>query len=187
MWLAKCVIPECNVDSCLFNVLLHFGKDGVNHTKGNATVVKKVKEKFDNLFCVAIIDKDRRDIDFITNECVRIELEGVNDYFRFFKRNEKPHYFIQVVPAIEQWIMKVCEELGIDLAETSVAVLTIEELKKVSKSTLSKHDERFVSLFKEILKRAEELNYLPLLKMQRIIKYLLEKQYNADINEIQNV
>lgn len=60
---AKSVIPECCVDSCLFDVLLNFEKESVNHTKGNATVLKKMQSKFANLFCLGVIDKDRRDLD----------------------------------------------------------------------------------------------------------------------------
>jgi len=188
MWLAKSVIPECNVDSCLFNVLLQFGKDGVNHTKGNTTVVKKVVEKFDDLFCVAIIDKDRRDLEFIQKECDRIFLEdGLDDYFVLYKRKDRHHYFIQMVPAIEEWIMKVCVELEINLSETILSVSTLVELKELTKSTSSKHDDRFVQLFKMIIRRAEEYNYLPVLKLKRVIEYLLDKKYNVEINELKNV
>lgn len=188
MWLSKCVIPECNVDSCLFNVLLQFGRDGVNHTKGNATVVKKVQEKFDDLFCVAIIDRDRRDLDFLQKECDRVFLEDELDvYFILYKRKNKHHYFIQIVPAIEEWIIKVCEELGINLSETVLSVSTLEDLKKLTKSTSSKYDDRFVNLFKTIVKQAEEQDYLPVLKLKRVIEYLLNKLYKVEINEIKNV
>ena len=186
MWLAKCVIPECNVDSCLFNVLLNFEKDGVNHTKGNTTVIKKVQEKFSDLFCVAIIDKDRRDIDFLKNECKLVEVKSMEAYFRVFEREGKNHYFIQMVPAIEQWIMKVTSELDINIAETDLKISTVAELKKISKQLVSKNNERFKTLFKLMIKKAEENNYKPILKLRAIINYLLEKNYQADINELVN-
>jgi activator of 2-hydroxyglutaryl-CoA dehydratase len=187
MWSAKCVIPECNVDSNLFNVLLQFGKDGVNHTKGNTTVIKKVQEKFDDLFCVAIIDRDRRDIDFIKDECKKIEIGNTDDYFLLFKRKNKYHFFIQIVPAIEEWIMKVATDLGIDLFETDLKISSLEELKILSKKLVSKNDVRFKSLFKEFLKRAEESKHVPILKLRNIIRYLLEKNFQVDINELKNV
>ncbi len=186
MWLAKSVIPECNIDSCLFNVLLQFGKDGVNHTKGNATVVKKVREKFDNLFCIAVIDKDRRDIEFITNECDRIEVGDFDDYFKLFKRNGKHHYFIQMVPVIEKWIMKVADELEVKVSDFGINAKSLEELNYITKTTDSKNDDRFKRLFKEFVRKSEEKNYKPVLKLRNIAKYLLEKQYGTDINELKN-
>ncbi|MBO9681991.1 MAG: hypothetical protein J7502_04885 [Flavisolibacter sp.] len=186
MSLAKSVIPECYVDSCLFNVLLKFEKEGVNHTKGNATVVKKVEEKFNDLFCVAIIDKDKRDIDFLTRECDRVELEGLGNYFTFFKRRDKSHYFIQIVPAVEEWIMKVANDLEIDLSQTDLKVSSLEELKKLSKKIESKNDERFKSLFRTFVKKSEEKNYVPVVKLRNTILYLLDKTYQADIKELIN-
>lgn len=186
MSLAKSVIPECYVDSCLFNVLLNFEKEGVNHTKGNATVIKKVQKKFDDLFCIAIIDKDRRDIDFLIKECDRIALGVTDVYFKFFKRKNKSHYFIQIVPAVEEWIMKVAVDLKIDLSQTDLKVSTLEELKKLSKQIESKNDEGFKSLFWTFVKKSEESNYAPVLKLRNTILYLLEKTYQADINELIN-
>lgn len=186
MWLAKSVIPECNIDSCLFNVLLQFGKDGVNHTKGNATVVKKVREKFDNRFCVAVIDKDRRDIEFITNECDRIDTGEFEEYFRLFKRIGKHHYFIQMVPVIEKWIMKVAGELEVKLTDFGINAETLDDLNHITKKTDSKNDDRFKRLFKELVRKSEEKGYAPVLKLRNIVKYLLDKQYETDINELKN-
>ncbi len=187
MWLAKSVIPECNIDSCLFNVLLQFGKDGVNHTKGNATVVKKVREKFDNLFCVAVIDKDRRDIEFIANECDRVETGDFEEYFRLFKRKGKHHYFIQMVPVIEKWIMKVAGELEVKLTNFGINAESLEELNHITKTTDSKNDDRFKRLFKELVRKSEEKGYVPILKLRNIVKYLLDKKFETDINELKNV
>jgi hypothetical protein len=165
---------------------LQFGKDGVNHTKGNATVVKKVKEKFENLFCVAVIDKDRRDIEFITEECEKIDVGDFGDYFRFFKRKEKHHYFIQMVPEIEQWIMRVAKELDVKLSDFGINAVSIDELTIITKKTDSKNDERFKRLFKEFVRKSEEKNYQPVLKLKNIVQYLLEKQYKAETKGIIN-
>lgn len=187
MWLAKSVIPECNIDSNLFNVILQFGKDGVNHTKGNTTVVKKVKEKFNDQFCIAVIDKDKRDITFIENECEKINVGGYEEYFRVFKRKEKPHFFIQMVPVIESWIWKVAQELEINLGGFGINATSVIELKMITKSTESKNDERFRRLFKEFIRVAEEKKFMPLIKLRNIASYLLENTYEVDINEIVNV
>ena len=46
---AKSVLPECCIDSNLFDVLLNFEKESVNHTKGNGTVITKMAIKFADL------------------------------------------------------------------------------------------------------------------------------------------
>lgn len=187
MKLAKAVIPECNVDSCLFNVLLELKTDGVNHTKGNATVIKKVKERFNDQFCIAIIDKDRRDLDFIVQECEKIAVGDLHNYFLLFKRKNMPHYFIQIVPAIEQWIINTADDLEIDLSQTDLKVKSLIELKILAKQTESKKDFRFISLFKTFVRKSEALNYTPLLKLRALINYLLANGYNADLKNFINV
>ena len=84
----------------MFDVLLNFEKESVNHTKGNATVVSKMENKFKNLFCVGIIDKDKRDLIQIKADFDFVEIEGIDDYFKLFKHKRRSHYLIQMVPEI---------------------------------------------------------------------------------------
>lgn len=182
----KSVIPECNIDSCLFNVLLGFEKEGVNHTKGNATVAKKMEERFSQLFCIGVIDKDKRDLKYLTDSFERLNHADVEGYFRLHKHKQRPHYIIQMVPVIETWICNTAERLNINIKDFGINAQIPKELLLITKSVSSKNDSRFKNLFKEFLRKADELNFDPLLKLKYVTKLILEKNYNLDINELKN-
>jgi hypothetical protein len=184
----KSVIPECNIDSNLFDVLLNFEKESVNHTKGNGTVVTKMADKFADKFCVGIIDKDRRDLKQIKENFDQVNIEGVNEYFKLYqcKDKQKHHYIIQMVPVIETWIWNVTFQLDIKIYDFITNVTSITELKEVTKKVAGKKDTRFKALFKEIISQSTDKNFLPVLKLKRIIGLILDKNYQTDINELIN-
>ncbi|HVX51572.1 MAG TPA: hypothetical protein VHB48_15530 [Chitinophagaceae bacterium] len=184
---AKSVIPECNIDSCLFNVLLGFEKEGVNHTKGNTTVTAKIENKFKNLFCLAVIDKDKRDLEYIKRNFDKLEELGDEDYFRLFRSCKgNHHYIIQMVPVIETWIINTASALNIEMRDFGINASNVIELKPITKTVTSKRDKRFEKLFKAFIKKATEQNFVPLLHLQNVAKVILEKNYNLDINELTN-
>ncbi len=182
----KSVIPECNIDSCLFNTLLGFEKEGVNHTKGNATVAKKMEGRFVNLFCIGVIDKDKRDLKYLTDNFERLVNADVEEYFRLHKHKSRHHYIIQLVPVIETWICNIAEQLDINIRDFGINAQSPKELLHITKSVSSKNDVRFVGLFKEFQNKATEINFVPLLKLKTVTKLILEKNYNLDINELTN-
>ena len=184
---AKSVLPECCIDSNLFDVLLNFERESVNHTKGNGTVVTKMANKFADLVCVGIIDKDKRDLPQIQASFDRIEIEETEDYFRLYKGKEKPHYLIQMVPVIEVWICNVAERLEIDIADFDISASTPKELMRITKQVDKKTDPRFRALFKEIVRQSVAKSFEPVLKLKKIIELILEKHYDVDLNELKNV
>ena len=129
----SCIIPECYIDSCMVEVLLFTDRDHVNHQKGNGNVVKEMKEKFQNDFCLGIIDEDREDLDYLGEFSLLMETK----YLKLWKHNSKDHYLIQVRPVIEKWIMALCEENGIFLREFGLPE-NWRDLTRVSKSVASK-------------------------------------------------
>jgi hypothetical protein len=171
----SCVIPECYVDSCLIEVLLFAGRDHINHQKGNGNVANEMKGKFNGDFCIGIIDEDREPLDYLNEFQPVIE----SKYLKLWKHTEKNHYIIQIRPVIEKWIISLCEEYQIPLKELPEKWI---DLAKISKSVTSKHDERFISLFKEMRKR----EVWPVMQLQQWIKYLMENKYNADINQLKH-
>lgn len=181
----KSVIPECYIDSNLFNVLLKFEKEGVNHSKGNATVIEKMKLR-SNLCLLGVIDRDKRSLKYIDKECKKIEIRSVNDYCEIFKVNNKPHYIIRIVPEIETWIVNVANSLKVNLADFGIYANDVMELARITKSVEAKNDQRFRSLFKTIVKAAEDQNFEPVLKLRTIANLILEKNYKLDINELIN-
>ena len=173
----ECVIPECYIDSCLIEVLLHVDRDHVNHQKGNGTVAREMKGKFNGSFCIGIIDEDRKKLDYLNRFELVIELE----YLKLWKIKNGHQYIIQIRPVIEEWILSGCREIGIELKEYNLPESLID-LKKVSKSVASKKDQRFIRLFKDMVKMKSE----PVLKLQSWIGYLKENTYKADINRLIN-
>jgi hypothetical protein len=173
----QCIIPECYIDSCLTEVLLHAGKNHVNHQKGNGTVAREMKEKFGDGFCVGIIDEDRKDLDYLKEFTLLKETRDL----KLRKHKDKHHYIIQLRPVIEEWIINNCNRSGIDLSLFSLPV-TINQLKKVSKSTTSKSDTRFVQLFKEM----EKCKVEAVMELKKWLDYLKNNNYHADIKELRN-
>ena len=77
------IIPECFVDTCLINVLLQIDKGSVNHGKGNSTVANKMKTLFHDKFAVGIIDRDKREIEYIKE--FNLENETLGNKILLFK------------------------------------------------------------------------------------------------------
>lgn len=173
----QCIIPECYIDSCLTEVLLHAGKNHVNHQKGNGTVAKEMKEKFEDAFCIGIIDEDRKELDYLKE----FSLIKETKYLKLWKHKNKHHYIIQLRPVIEEWILNNCNNVGIDLREYKLPV-TVKQLMKESKSVTSKSDERFIKLFKRMVQQ----NVEAILELKKWLEYLRNNNYQADIKELMN-
>jgi hypothetical protein len=173
----ECIIPECYIDSCLTEVLLFAGKNHVNHQKGNGTVAKRMKEDFINVFCVGIIDEDRRDLDYLKEFDLKVESTGL----KLWKHKSKHHFIIQLKPVIEEWIIKACNDSEISLTDFNLPG-DLKSLKRISKSKESKKDIRFINLFKEMLKK----NCEEVIRLKNWIEYLKTEKYTADINKLRN-
>lgn len=186
---AKSVIPECYIDSNLFNVLLNYEKESVNHTKGNGTVVTKMQRSFANTFCVGIIDEDKRELPQLKKEYDFIEIENINGYFKLFahKNKLKKHFLIQIVPEIETWICNVAAELGVNLSDFEINANSPKELAKITKAVDKKTDPRFKSLFKHFIKMSNDKDFKPVLELKRIIEMIVNENYTVDINKLKNV
>jgi hypothetical protein len=184
---AKSVIPECYIDSNLFDVLLNFEKESVNHTKGNGTVVVKMENKFSQLCCLGIIDKDKRELSQIKRDFDNLEIGEVDEYFILFKNKNKSHYLIQIVPEIETWIINIVNRLEIKLDTFGINASNAKELATITKRVDKKNDPKFKILFKEIVRISKEKQFLPVLKLIKISEMILNKNYNLDLNELKNV
>jgi hypothetical protein len=173
----KCIIPECYIDSCLVEVLLFADKDHVNHQKGNGTVAREMKSKFDDTFCIGIIDEDRKALDYL----LEFQLLTETNHLKLWKHEEKAHYIIQLRPVIEKWILNICENEGILLKDFDLPAV-LNQLQKVSKSVTSKNDIRFIRLFKHILRSKSE----PVLQLKGWLEYLKTNTFKVDINYLIN-
>ena len=111
------VIPECFVDTNLIETLVPPIGKGYNHQKGCGTVTKVMKAKFANSFAVGIIDKDKRQVDYL-NEFDEVVNAGT---LLLHKHKTKPHYIIQISPAIESFIMQSANSVGVSVTDFSLS------------------------------------------------------------------
>ncbi|MBD1421004.1 hypothetical protein [Sphingobacterium chuzhouense] len=171
------IIPECYVDTNLIETLVSPLK-GYNHQKGCGTVTKVMKERFSDDFALGIIDKDKKEIDYL-KEFTEVLAKGS---LILHKHKSRPHYIIQINPAIEQFILNAVNEVGLHLREYDLPD-SIDALKKVSKSANSKNDQRFKRLFRDVRKiGGNELNILA-----SWVEYLKSTTYDAELEVIKSL
>lgn len=171
------LIPECYVDTCLAEVLLQAGKKHVNHQKGNGTVAGKMKDWFGDAFCVGMIDEDRKPLDYLKE----FDLKVSQGNLKLWKHRTKHHYMIQLCPVIEVWIINECAVREIPLAGFGLPT-ELRSLLKVTKSIGVEADDRFVQLFKEMVR----LQCESVIRLKNWIEYLKQEKYKADINKLIN-
>ena len=151
------VVPECYVDTNLMNVLLN---KSCNHQKGCATVCKTLDVRLSDQFAIAITDKDKKE----PKALEQFEQIGESEYIIVCKHQTKPHYLIQIKPAIEVFILDAAAELN--------------ELRKITKTVTAKEDVTFARLF-HALRTASHIQCL-----DNVLQYLLTNKYNASDTEI---
>ncbi|MDY0904495.1 hypothetical protein [Pedobacter sp. CFBP9032] len=169
------VIPECFVDTNLIETLVPPQKQ-YNHQKGCGTVTKVMRERFTDRFALGIIDKDKKEVDYLKE----FEIICSKGSLILHKHQKRHHYIIQIYPAMERFIMNTADTLGISLKDFDLPI-DLNLLKKESKTINSKNDKRFNNLFKFFKKNSAE-------EIQRLtawITYLKEKNYDVVIKEIQ--
>lgn len=171
------IIPECYVDTNLIETLVPT-KQGYNHQKGCGTVSSRMRKQLRDAFALGIIDKDKKDIDYLK------EFDEVCPFgsLTLHKHKQKHHYIIQIAPAIERFLMKAAADSGISLNYFGLPE-DFEELKHAAKNTKSKNDDRFKSLFKALRKEGNA----DILKLQVWVAYLKEKRYDAAIEELKQL
>lgn len=84
------------------------------------------------------------------------------------------------------WICNIAESLKIKLNDFGIKAETPDQLIRITKDIDAKDDPRFKALFKEFLKKAASQNFMPLLKLQKVVRLVLEENYKLDINKLKN-
>ncbi|GAB3429832.1 hypothetical protein [Niabella aquatica] len=170
------IIPECFVDTNLIETIVP--SQQYNHQKGCGTVTKVMKEKFANSFAVGIIDKDKKEVDYL-NEF--LEVTKSNSLF-LYKHPAKHHYIIQIHPAIETFILSEANNSGLKVSDYNLPT-ELHRFAKAAKTILSKKDQRFKQLFKTLLQNdAPEIK-----RLSAWISYLKEARYAADIEVLKRI
>ena len=174
-------MPECFADTLLIETMAPT-KVGYNHKFGCFKVEAEMRSgKLKDRFALGIIDNDKNQIKYLA-EFVEIDkVEGSLILWRHSK-NEKHHYLIQICPALEKWILNLCEAEGINIVEFGLKN-DLEGLKEFSKSRRSLNEKSLIELFREISQKVENINVR---KLKFWITYLKDKNYKADIKALQN-
>lgn len=168
------VIPECYVDTNLIETIAPpLGR--YNHQKGCGTVAKVMKERFSDDFALGIIDKDKNQLDYLK------EFDVVHSSGNLFlhKHKTKHHYFIQISPAVERFILSAIDTANLNLEDYGLPS-SIDALKKVTKSTNSKEDYRFKNLFRDL----KHIGGTELDVLAAWVSHIKDNRYNVDLDFI---
>ena len=173
----KAIITECYIDTNLLETLVPT-KIGYNKQHGCNNVVNLMKGALKDKFALGIVDKDKKELDYLKEFEI---LDEVTGYLFLWKHTIIHHYIIQIVPEFEPWLIKVVHELGIDLLEYELPN-DLKGMYKYAKKKSSKNDSNLRRLFYDFARR----DHIALKKLTHWIRYLKEKNYNADINKLIN-
>lgn len=172
----KSFLPECFLDTNLVEVLLN-RPVSVNHQKGNSKIAVLMANRLANNFVVALIDDDKRKLQALeefrkVSRLCRLRL-------RLYNHPARKHFFIQVSPAIEKWILAECDKGGINLSDYNLPS-DLKGLKDL-KSGTQRNDVRFSQLFRDMLQneRCDEI-----IELHRWLTFFRDNHYNSNIEAL---
>lgn len=178
---------ECWGDSYFFGKLL-LNKELIRKEKNKAEVFKSIRERSKGEFSIGIVDSD--------NEKIEPFLKGFKVEQRFFiceeveliKVENYNYYIIQLYPKeFEKWIVRYIEnDCDKTLGEFGYNNYSeFENDSKVIPDKLAKN-QRFIEMINYVLSTCESSeNHIS--KVKKVLNYLIENNYQADINELKNV
>lgn len=171
-------MPECYADTLLIETLVPT-KKGYNHKHSCFKVEEEMKfGKLKNQFAVGIIDNDKKQVTYLQEF---VEIDKVEGSLVLWKHPEKDHFIIQICPALEKWILNVCERGNISMDKFGN---NLEEFKKYTKVKASIIDKDLKHLFKTI---SQKEDLIDVRKLKGWIRLLKENNYQVDINGLKNV
>ncbi len=103
------LLPECEGNTLLIEML---GYKNPNHTSNIGQVAKKLQDNFTNRTAIGIIDKDKSSIPSYFRA---FDLIDSFDYLEFKKHPEKSHYIIMLIPAFEDFILQVADDIDVSI------------------------------------------------------------------------
>lgn len=169
-------LPECYFDTVLLKNILSVQK--VNHRQGCENVIKEMTsgKRLKDDFAVALIDKDKKSIKYIKDNCYVVVQ---TKHLLLLKHKNKQHYIIQLVPAIEKWVLHVIEEGQVDLEGLNLQA-DLEALKEYTKYKWANESEELKILCKRLIKS----NSTTMQTLSYWLNYLYKHHRNTDINEL---
>ena len=169
------VFPECNVDTNLVGYII----GGYAKHKSCCNEVVKAVNGADG-FAVGIIDDDKRratmDVGF--REYVPAELPNDNPlHVKLFVHDDGKRYMFTVKPAMDKFIFDAAKAQGVKLDEAGFPT-SFDAFKKETKRIQAATDAKLRKLFERIA------DYPELQRLKNTLKYLMLKQYDADVETV---
>lgn len=171
-------VPECYFDTVLLKKLLQTDKR-LMHRKGCNNVVRDLdSDRLENLFAVALIDKDTRELDYLK----KCDVAYSANKLILWKHKTRKQYIIQLNPPLEKWVIEILDENGLRIEDFGYS-RDYKRLKKQIKDDIDNEvDDKLNRLVKAIIKT----ECATIKKIRSILHYLKEKNYQADINALKN-
>jgi len=183
----RAIRVECWADFYFFGKLL-LNKELVRKEKNKPEVFKSIKERSRGEFSIGIVDSDNEDIAlYIKGFEIECRIQYCEEV-ELIKLKDHHYYILQLSPVeFEKWIIKFIEE-DCNKSLSDFGYNNIKEFAEDSKVIPERlmSNEKFIEVIKFVLKNCE-LSDNHINKMKKILGYLIEKNYNVDINELKNV
>lgn len=182
----KVIGVECWADKFFFERLLS-DKKVIRKEKNKNEVLKSIIERSKGNFSIGIVDEDDKEIEFYLKDAVVERKVEIGDFIEVIKLKNASHFIVQLKPKeFEKWIEVFVKDLGKTIGDFGYE--NIQDFMAESKSLPEKllRTDRFLKIMNFVFQHLEDSeNHI--LKAKRILKYLVEKKYQADINELINV
>ncbi len=131
-------------------------------------------------FAIGIIDDDKRratmDAGFKEYELAE-EVDGENRHVRLFIHDDGKRYLFTVKPAMDKFIFDAAKAQGVKLDEAGFPT-SFDAFKKETKRIQAATDAKLRKLFERIA------GYPELQRLKNTLKYLMLKQYDADVETV---
>lgn len=178
----SCIGVECWTDFYFFAKLLQ-NKNSIRKEKDKNAVVKGVKKSIDRL-AIGIIDDDD-DANLPSKILQEFDLIDSTHFTKVFKHEQQFQFVFVLSPtAIEKWFVEYLKINQKELPEFGFN--DFEAFTSESKKSRNGFTPTFTACMKHILDTYEKSeNHI--YKIMRQINYLLNKKFNFDIIEFNNV
>ena len=168
----KAILPECFADTLLAETLVPT-KIGYSHQASCFKVESAMKHgRLNDSFALGIVDNDKTTISYLKDFTLLAEQP---DKLLLWKHPAKPHYIIQICPALERWVLDVCDQAGISTEDFGIKN-DLEALKNITKRESSLQHEGLCKLFKAIRARQDHPS---IRKLTNWIQLLRDHNYHV--------
>ncbi len=175
----NCIGVECNADKYFFGRLLN-DKKLIRKERNDIEVIRGVVERSKGNFSVGIIDVDKNK----KMPDTFIQLKE-NDNTQIYKHNDRFQFLILIGPRqFEHWIRGFLTLKNKNIEDFDF--IDFNQFMECSKSINPEKDERFKSVIDYVFECLED-EHNHILELKKQLRYIIEKRYNFDIDEFNNI